>query len=84
MAVLPVEDEGRVALPEISLLLWQPLGNSLRLPDRIGVLLEGREPDTLTLQLEGCPQRCEAVVFRHHGNLFLGNDWDAFNRMHQL
>ena len=78
------EDEGGVDLPEFFILLWQPLGNSLRLPDRIAALLEGREPESLTLQLEGCHHHAEAVVFRQHGELFLGNGWAAFTRMHQL
>ena len=90
MAAPPVEveqadeDEGGVDLPEFFILLLQPLGTSLRLPDRIAALLEGREPDSFTLQLEGCPHRVEAVVYRQHGELFLGNGWAAFTRMHQL
>ena len=90
MAAPPVEtdsdsgDEGGLALPEFFIILWQPLGNTLRLPDRIGVLLEGREPESFILQLERCPQRIEAVVFRHHSHMFLGNGWATFTRMHQL
>ena len=60
------------------------MGNLLRLPNRIAALLEGNEPATFTLQLEGCPHRVDAVVVRHDEELFLGNGWAAFTRMHQL